>query len=149
MWISDPAPALLNDNLRFKKRPRWFLGTLRAKRCWTRACLGETDQVCRQPSLCKCCPPVEILSAFSLSSWVCVPAQSCLILCDPVDCSPPGSSDHGIFQARILEWGATSYSRGSSWPRDWTHVSYIFCFGRQVLYQLHDLGSPLLFRVYL
>ena len=47
MWISDPAPALLNDNLHFNKRPRWFLGTLRAKRCWTRTCLGETDQVCR------------------------------------------------------------------------------------------------------
>ena len=38
---------LLNDNLHFNKRSRWFLGTLRAKRCWPRACLGETDQVCR------------------------------------------------------------------------------------------------------
>ena len=38
----------------------------------------------------------------------------------PVDCSPPGSSVHGILQARILEWVAISFSRGSSWPRDWT-----------------------------
>ena len=54
-------------------------------------------------------------------------AQSCLILCDPVDCSPPGSSVYGIFQARILEWVTISYSRGSSWPRDWIHVSCVSC----------------------
>ena len=47
-------------------------------------------------------------------------AQSCLILCDPLDCSLPGSSVRGIFQARILEWVAISFSRGSSWSRDWT-----------------------------
>ena len=45
-------------------------------------------------------------------------AQSCLTLCDPMDCSLPGSSVHGIFQARVLEWVAISFSRGSSWPRD-------------------------------
>ena len=46
-------------------------------------------------------------------------------LWDPMDCSPPGSSVHGILQARILEWVAISSSRGSSWPRDWTYVSCI------------------------
>ena len=51
--------------------------------------------------------------------------QSCPTLCDPVDCSPPGSCAHGILQARILEWVAIFFSRGSSWPRDWTHVSCI------------------------
>ena len=51
--------------------------------------------------------------------------QSCLTLCDPTDCNPPGSSVHGIFQARILEWVAISFSRGSSWPRDRTWVSHI------------------------
>ena len=51
--------------------------------------------------------------------------QPCPTLCDPVDCSPPGSSIHGILQARILEWGAVSFSRGSSQPRDWTRVSCI------------------------
>ena len=50
-------------------------------------------------------------------------AKSCLTLWDPVDCSPPGSSLHWIFQARILEWVAIPYSTGSSWPRDWTRVS--------------------------
>ena len=44
-------------------------------------------------------------------------------LCNPVDCSPQGSSDHGILQARILKWVAIPFSRGSSWPRDWTQVS--------------------------
>ena len=52
-------------------------------------------------------------------------AQSCLTLCDPLDCSLPGSSIHGIFQARILEWVAISFSRGSSQPRDRTLVSRI------------------------
>ena len=47
--------------------------------------------------------------------------------CDPTNCSPPGSSVHGMFQARILEWGAISYSMGSSGTRDQTHVSYVSC----------------------
>ena len=50
-------------------------------------------------------------------------AQSCPILCDPMDCSPPGSSVHGILQARILKRVATLFSRGSSQPRDQTQVS--------------------------
>ena len=52
-------------------------------------------------------------------------AQSCLTLCDPLDCSLPGSFVHGILQARILEWVAISFFRGSSQPRDWTRVSRI------------------------
>ena len=51
-------------------------------------------------------------------------AQSCLTLCDPMDCSPPGSSVHGIFQAGVLEWVAVSFSKGSSQPRDRTQVSH-------------------------
>ena len=52
-------------------------------------------------------------------------AHLCLTLCDPMDCSLPGSSVHGIFQARVLEWIAISFSRGSSRPRDWTKISRI------------------------
>ena len=52
-------------------------------------------------------------------------AQSCLTLCDLMGCSPPGSSVHGILQARILEWVATLFSRESSWPRNWAWVSCI------------------------
>ena len=50
--------------------------------------------------------------------------QSCPTLCDPADCSPPGFFDHGLLQARILEWIAMPSCRGSSWPRDWTWVSW-------------------------
>ena len=57
-------------------------------------------------------------------------------------CSLPGSSVHGILQARMLEWVAMPSSRGSSGPRDRTHLSYVSCTGRQVLYQEHHLGSP-------
>ena len=66
-------------------------------------------------------------------------AQSCPTLCDPMDYSLPGFSIHGIFQARILEWGAISFSRRSSHPRDWTRVSLIVgrCF-----YRLSHQGSP-------
>ena len=60
-----------------------------------------------------------------LCSGVSEVAQSCLTLCDPIDCSLPGSSVHGIFQAIILEWIAISFSRGSSQPRDRTQVSCI------------------------
>ena len=52
-------------------------------------------------------------------------AQSCPTLCDPMDCSLPGSSVYWILQARILELVAIPFSRGSSRPRDWTHVSCI------------------------
>ena len=52
-------------------------------------------------------------------------AQSCLTLCDPMDCGPPGSSLHGILQARILEWVAIPFSRGFSQVRDQTQVSCI------------------------
>ena len=54
-------------------------------------------------------------------------------LCDIMDCSLPGSSVHGVLQARMLEWVAISFSRGSSWPGNRIHVSH-FCNGRQALY---------------
>ena len=60
-------------------------------------------------------------------------AQSCLTLWDHMDCSLPGSSVHRIFQARILEWVVISSSRGSSWPRGWTHVSCLSCISRKIL----------------
>ena len=59
-----------------------------------------------------------------------------------MDHSLRGSSVHGILQARILEWVAMPFSRGSSPPRDLTCVSYITCIGRQVLYHWCHLGSP-------
>ena len=72
---------------------------------------------------------------------MCVWAQlfSHSALCDPMDCSQPGSSIYGIFQARKLERVAISYSRGSSQPRDQTHVP---CIGRQILYLCATCEAP-------
>ena len=61
--------------------------------------------------------------------------QPCLTLCDPVDCSPPGSSVHETLLAITLEWGAMPSSRGSFPSRDRTSISHVSCTGRQVLYQ--------------
>ena len=74
---------------------------------------------------------------------MCARAKSCPTLCDPMGCSSPGSSVHGILQARILEWVAMSSPRGSSQPRDLTCVSFISCIGRQILYHSSHLGRPL------
>ena len=77
-----------------------------------------------------------------LLDCVCSVIQSCLTLCDPMNCSPPGSSVHGIFQAKILEWVAISFSRGPSRPRDRTCVSCPSCLGRWILY--HWVFEPVL-----
>ena len=77
-----------------------------------------------------------------LVSVLCSVAQSCPTLFGSMDCSPPGSSAHGIFQARILEWVAISFSRESSQPRDQTRISNISCIGRQILYHWCHVGSP-------
>ena len=66
-------------------------------------------------------------------------SQSCPTLCNPMDCGIPGSSVHGIFQARILEWVVISFSRASSRPRNWTYVS---CIERQILYHWATREAP-------
>ena len=94
-----------------------------------------------------CCPP-EPKGLLSSTSWdsskPCVDgAQLCPTLCDGVDCSPPGSSVHGILQARILGWVAVSYSKRSSWPRDRnTHLLYLLHWQVDSL-PLGPLGFPL------
>ena len=65
---------------------------------------------------------------------VCVYAQLYVTLCNPMDVAPPVSSVYGTFQARILEQIAISYSRGSSQPSEWSHISCVSCIGRHVLY---------------
>ena len=69
--------------------------------------------------------PTELTTEALLSMQKSEVAQSCPTLCDPLDCSLSGSSVHGIFQARVLEWIAISFSRGSSRPRNRTQVSCI------------------------
>ena len=70
-----------------------------------------------------CCPFLRFSIVLSTMRAFVLSRFSCLTLCDPVECSSPGSSVHGIFQARTLEWVAMLSSWGSSWPRDWTCVS--------------------------
>ena len=83
---------------------------------------------------------IETIEKFKEKLCVCVlVSQSCLTLCNPMDCSPPDSSVHRILQARLLKWVAISFSRASSWPRDWTSIS---CVGRRILYHWAIREAP-------
>ena len=73
---------------------------------------------------------------------VCLIAQPGSTLWEPIDCSPPSSSVHVIFQVGILEWVAISFSRRSSWSKDWMHISYVSYIGRWILHLLSHQGSP-------
>ena len=70
----------------------------------------------------------------------CLVAQSCPTVCKPLNCSPPVSSVPGIFQERILEWVAISFSRRSSQPRDWTGILLCLLHFREILYALSHQG---------
>ena len=89
---------------------------------------GETNELRRLSTIPGCWARKGILSAADIENrsntqiyftfcFNCLVAQSCSTLCNPMDYKPPGSSVHGILQARILEWVAISFSRGSSQPR--------------------------------
>ena len=82
------------------------------------------------------------LSAFVTQCMHAKSLQSCPTLCDPVDCSQPGSSVHGFLQARILEWIAMPSSRGSSRPRNWTHVSLYLVHWQAGSWPLAPPGNP-------
>ena len=84
-------------------------------------------------SFTQVCPHFVIYSIPGIMTWVHMHAES-LQSCDPIDYSLPDSSVHGILQARILEWLAISFSRGSFPSRDRTGVYCICCFGRWILY---------------
>ena len=71
---------------------------------------------------------------FIVYAFMCMLIQLRPTLCDPMDCSPSGSSVHRISQARILECANISFSRGSSWARDWTWISCIFLIDGQILH---------------
>ena len=109
----------------------WELETLRSGSCLLLCLLGHWGQ-------CYLCSEMHgvYLLGVCVSSVICLcsVAQSYLTLCDPMDCSPPCSSVHGIFQVRILEWVAISYPRGPSWIRDRTHIFCVSWTGRQILY---------------
>ena len=95
----------------------WDFGLLRIQGCGSKAAAGV-----------KVVQANGTVQAAYVGSWqvccYCLVTKLCLTLCGPTDNSPSGSSVHGILQARILEWIAIPFSGGSSWPRDWTPVSW-------------------------
>ena len=102
---------------------------------WVFSSCGEWELLCcrAQASHCGGFSSVKVLVA-----------QSCPTLCDPMNCSPSGSYVHGILQARILEWVAMPFSRGSSWPRNQTRVScisgrFFTVWATSEAFQLNDL----------
>ena len=72
----------------------------------------------------------------------CAQSFSCVWLCDPMDCSPPGSSVRGIYQARVLEWVSIFSSRRSSGPKNWTCISWGSSTGRQIFFTTEPVGKP-------
>ena len=89
----------------------------------------------RVASISSCFSICWILCGYFWLCYACSVAQLCPTLCDPIDCSPPGSSVHGMFQARTLEWLWDFFlSPGTFLTRDQTHVSCISCSGRWFLY---------------
>ena len=82
----------------------------------------------------------QAVSTFNMSYSMC--SVLSYSVGSPVDYGPPGSSVLGIFQARMLEWVAISYSRGFSWPRNWTQVSCVSCIGRWILYHCTTWKTP-------
>ena len=92
------------------------------------------------PSYCKCPTSLSIPFPECPHSMHAQLLSHIWLFCNPMDCSPTGSSVHGIFQARILEWLALSYSRGSSQPRDRICISCVSCAGKVGSLPLHHLG---------
>ena len=103
--------------------------------------LGNSDATVQGTQACRFLPLImgHLLSSNPIVH-ACLVAQLCLTLCDTMDCGLLDSSVRGISQARILEWVATSFSRGSSWPRDWTCLLPY----RWILYCLSHQGSSIL-----
>ena len=117
---------------------------LRQVRPWRPRCCGFSNQAHKLNVFRFLVGNIHVRIGSDVRGRPCVHAkslQSVQLFVTPMDCSPPGSSVHGILQGRILEWVAMPSSRGSYWPRDRTCVSYISCISRQFLYHQHHLGS--------
>ena len=98
---------------------------------WVAICFSKGSSRPRDGAASPALPTVFTAEPLGKPLYVCMLTQSWLTLCN----SPPGSSVHGILQARILEWVVTPSSRGSSQTRDRTHIFYISCIGKRVLYR--------------
>ena len=151
-WSPRPSPKQLEMKIHILRVWRIKLGGWCLPLCVWPLCWSQWACVWLLPSLLSCwrspgkllnlseqelftCKVAIITVPASLTAWVWAKSfQSCLTLYHHMDCSPPGTSVYGILQARILVWIAMPSSRGSSWPRDGTHVSYVSYIGRQILY---------------
>ena len=125
-WVSCLFNCFLKSSMVVSSEKMYvlnFLSNLKWKPGLPRFCLkGMPLQSCKAHG--------GMAVGFALLSLTCVctgSLQLCLTLCEPMDCSPPGSSVHGILQARILEWVALPSSRGSSPLRNRTHTSCDSC----------------------
>ena len=140
------STRLLGSTLSYNTCRRVEERKLNKERRWTlMKCLQRTQEAVALRLCFQCVPSkakvdwafLHLHPLIACRPPTCVRAKSlqlCLTLCDPMDHNPPGSPVHGILQARILEWVAKPSSRGASWLRDWTHISYVSCIGRGVLY---------------
>ena len=125
MGLPPPPGHFLTPSLVSSMSP---LGPQTLPSFLTSQTLGSTLITTLYQSLALLCTPVAPTRGptvcFDLL-WACLVAQSCLTVCDRVDCGLPGSSVHGVLQVRILQWVAMPYSRGSSQPRNQTQVSHV------------------------
>ena len=139
-WLPSLGQALLSFFVKYNEGLLWWLSgkesTCQCRRHrfnpWSRKtphCCGAAKTVYHNCWACARTQESQLLEEprnLEPSLWnKSEVAQSCPTLCDPIDCSLPGSSVHGIFQAIVLEWIAISFSRGSSQPRARTQVSRI------------------------
>ena len=154
VWMEEPAgpPSLLN--LWGRICPCLFLGSGACLQSWALGWHTHYSDVCLCHHMafllpvCLCPDSLPFIKIHSVDCvhMCCMCAQACLTLCDPMDCSPPGSSVHGILQARRLDWVAMPSPRRSSWPRDQTHISCISCIAGG-LFTIEPLDQPLVTRL--
>ena len=144
--ISTSCPDCRNQNIRMRKVPeiiiQAYLFILKMRK------LRQMETTLFKDTTCFGWEYLELpdskSSALYSGEQECVCAKSlqlCPTLCDPMDCNPPGSSVHGILQARLLEWVAMPFSRESSRPRDRTHVSCGSCIAG-AFFTAEPLGKP-------
>ena len=128
---------MYNDTLLVSGPPKYWNGRWHQLFIWSlkKAILLQHIETAREDGSSK---PMRIFSPFKEYCCCSVP-RSCPTLCNRMNCTLPGTSVHGIYWVRILEWVAISSSRGSSPPRDQTHVAYIT--GR--LFTTDPPGKPL------
>ena len=125
------------------------MGSQRVRHSWSNLVCTQRTQYF---DLLFFCPaPTVFIKSSAVLDFVRVHAkslQSCQTFCNPMDCnpmdcSPPGSSVHGILQARLLEWVIMPSSRGSTWSRDWTRVSLCLLHWQVGSLPLAPPGKPI------